>query len=136
MLIASFRKKSSNQEKSDLNGENVVKEKSVSRNSTPTIVAIDMVIEGQIISQGLVEIEGKIKGSVRSNSVVLLEKGIIEGDVIAESFCVRGKFLGNIVAQNVNIASKANVIGTIEYGLLSVEDGAAIDAQFKKLHKK
>ncbi|MBM5782451.1 MAG: polymer-forming cytoskeletal protein [Pelagibacterales bacterium] len=129
MLIASFRKKSSNQ-------ESAVKEKIAPRNSTPTIIASDMLIEGQVISQGLVEIEGKIKGSVRSHSVVLLEKGIIEGDVIAESFCVRGKFLGNIIAQNVNIASKANVVGTIEYGLLSVEDGAAIDAQFKKLHKK
>lgn len=135
MLLASFRKKSSSNE-IDSNQEDVVVKEKPSKNSTPTIIASDMTIEGQIVSQGLIEIEGKIKGSVKGHSIALLEKGVIEGDVTAESFCVRGKFLGNIIAQNVNIASKASVVGTIEYGLLSVEDGAIIDAQFKKLQKR
>lgn len=135
MLIASFKKKISEQQNNSQEINNL-EEKLANRNATPTIISSDVMIEGQIHSQGLIEIEGRIKGRIKGKSVILLEKGIVEGDVEAESLSIRGKFLGNIIAQNVNITNKANVVGTIEYGLLSVEDGAAIDAQFKKLQKK
>ena len=101
--------------------------------STPSIIAKNLSMEGQIFSSGLIEIEGSIKGIIKGKSVILLEGGTIEGEVIAESFSVRGKFLGTIKSQNVNIGNKAEVVGTIEYATLSVEDGASVDAKFKKI---
>jgi cytoskeletal protein CcmA (bactofilin family) len=101
--------------------------------STPTILARDLKIEGEISSSGLIEIEGIIKGKINGNSVILREEGFIEGEVIAESLSLRGTFEGKIKAKNVNIASKAKVHGEIEYESLSVEDGACIDGQFKKI---
>ena len=101
--------------------------------STPTILARDLKIEGEINSSGLIEIEGIIKGKVNGNSVILREEGFIEGEVIAESLSLRGTFEGKIKAKNLNIASKAKVHGEIEYESLSVEDGACIDGQFKKI---
>lgn len=102
-------------------------------NSTPTIIAKDLKIEGQLTSTGLVEIEGCIIGNIKGNSVILLPSGSIEGEVEAESFSIKGKFNGTIKAKSVNIGSKARISGTIEYSLLSVEDGASVDAKFKKL---
>lgn len=101
--------------------------------STPTIIARDLKIEGQINSSGLIEIEGFIKGTINGNSVILREEGSVEGTIIAESLSLRGTFNGNIKVKNLNIASKAKVQGEIEYESLSVEDGACIDGQFKKL---
>ena len=101
--------------------------------STPTIIARDLKIEGQIHSSGLIEIEGVIKGTINGNSVILREEGFIEGEVIAESLSLRGSFEGKIKAKNINISSKAKIHGEIEYEYLSVEDGACIDGQFKKL---
>ena len=101
--------------------------------STPTIIARDLKIEGEITSAGLIEIEGVIKGSIKGNSVILREEGYVEGTIIAESLSIRGKFDGTIRAQNISITSKAKVIGNIEYGSLSVEDGASIDGQFKMI---
>jgi len=101
--------------------------------STPTIIARDLKIEGEIISAGLIEIEGVIKGTIKGNSVILREEGYVEGTIIAESLSIRGKFDGTIRAQNISITSKAKVIGNIEYGSLSVEDGASIDGQFKMI---
>jgi len=101
--------------------------------STPTIIARDLKIEGQINSAGLIEIEGMIKGTLNGNSVILREEGVVEGTIIAESLSLRGTFNGNIKAKNINIASKAHITGEIEYESLSVEDGACIDGQFKKL---
>lgn len=101
--------------------------------SNPTIISRDLVAEGLIKSSGIIEIEGKIKGTLSGNSVILREEGVIEGEVVAESFNIRGKFIGTIRAKNISISSKAKVTGTIEYGSLSVEDGAYIDGQFKQI---
>jgi cytoskeletal protein CcmA (bactofilin family) len=104
--------------------------------STPTIISRDLRIEGEIISLGLIEIEGNIKGTIKGNSVILCEDGFMEGSIIAESLNIRGRFDGTIKAKNLSISSKAKITGTIEYDLLSIEDGAFVDGQFSRLEKK
>ncbi len=101
--------------------------------STPTIIARDLKIEGDVYSSGVVEIEGFIKGTIKARVVVLREDGFVEGIIIADLLTIKGKFEGSIKAKNVNIANKAQIIGVVEYDSLSVEDGASIDGQFKKL---
>ena len=116
------------------NGEVVSKKLDVLTNfkSTPTILSRDLKIQGEIFSAGVIEIEGKINGTINGNSVILREEGAIYGTVFAENFSIRGKFEGTIKAKNISIASKAKVTGDIEYDILSVEDGAYIDGHFKK----
>lgn len=104
--------------------------------STPTIIARDLKIDGELISNGMVEIEGNIKGTIKGNSVILREEGYVEGVIMAESVSLRGTFEGTIRAKNISISSKAKVHGEIEYGSLSVEDGACVDGQFKRLGSK
>jgi len=106
---------------------------SSSFSSTPAIIAKDLFVEGDLVSTGLLEIEGKISGTIKGNSVILREGGFVKGTIIAESLSISGKFDGVIKAKNINITSKANIVGAIEYGLLSVEDGACIEGQFKRL---
>lgn len=101
--------------------------------STPTILSQDLRVEGEISSTGLIEIEGHVNGTIKGNIVVLREGGIIEGTVIAENLNIKGKFEGSIKAKQITISKNADVIGNIEYEALSVEDGASIDGQFKKL---
>ncbi len=102
--------------------------------TTPTIIARDLTINGEINGAGLIEIEGNIKGKISGNSVILRENGVIEGEVFAESLSIRGNFQGKIKAKNINISSKAKVGGEIEYETLSVEDGACIDGSFKNIN--
>lgn len=104
--------------------------------STPTIIARDLIVEGQVNSGGLIEIEGTIRGTINGNSVVLREEGVIEGLVYAEFLNIRGRFEGSIKAKNISVSSKAKIIGDIEYDSLAVEDGASIDGQFKKSQYK
>ena len=101
--------------------------------STPTIIAKDLKIEGNVTSTGLIEIEGHIKGNIKGNSVIIREEGFVEGEIAANSLNIQGKFDGTTKAKSLTISSKAVVTGTIEYGSLSVEDGADIDGQFKLL---
>ena len=53
--------------------------------STPTIIARDLEIEGELSGSGIMEIEGSIKGAIRGNSVILREEGRVQGTIIAES---------------------------------------------------
>lgn len=137
-IVSNFKSTLSDIVKSSNNDGSIGKKfESFSTNfkSTPTIIAKDLKIEGNITGTGLVEIEGNIKGTINGNSVILREEGIVEGEVLAESLSIRGRFNGTIRAKNINITSKARVTGLIEYGSLSVEDGAYIDGQFKQLGK-
>ncbi len=101
--------------------------------STPTIIARDLKIEGEITGPGLVEIEGSVKGTIRGGVVILREGSMVEGTIFADSLTIKGQFEGTIKAKNLNISNKARIIGNIEYESLSVEDGASVDGQFKKL---
>ncbi|MFT7087284.1 MAG: cytoskeletal protein CcmA (bactofilin family) [Rickettsiales bacterium] len=101
--------------------------------SMPSILAQDIKIDGEIHSSGVIEIEGSIKGIVKSSSIIIRESGSVEGEINADSINIRGLFSGNIKARNINVFSKAKVTGNIEYCSLSVEDGASIDGQFKQI---
>lgn len=101
--------------------------------TTPTIIARDLSVEGNLTSTGMLEIEGSIKGSIHGNVVILREESFVEGVITAESLSIRGRFEGSIKVKNLSISSKARVHGDIEYDSMSVEDGACIDGQFKRL---
>lgn len=138
MSIASLKSKFSDLVKNNSTSDSFTKSlNQISTNfkSTPTIIAKDLKIEGNIFGSSVIEIEGTIIGTIKGNSVVLHEEGNIEGEVVAESLSIRGKFNGTIRAKNITIASKARITGLIEYGSLSVEDGAYIDGQFKQTAK-
>lgn len=116
------------------NKKNIMTRKNEGK-STPTILSRDLKIEGDLLSKGLVEIEGHVHGSIRGNSVIIREDGIVEGEIMAETLNIKGRFKGSIKSKNVSISSKANVNGEIAYSTLCVEDGACIDGQFKRMEE-
>jgi cytoskeletal protein CcmA (bactofilin family) len=97
-------------------------------------LAKDLVFEGDLTSSHSIEVEGKIKGNLKGNSVILREGSFFEGTIIAQFLNIRGNFQGSISAKNITIASKAKISGLIEYESLLVEDGASIEGQFKPLN--
>ena len=120
---------------SDESGSIVKKLETISSGfrTTPTIIARDLKIEGIINGSGIVEIEGNVNGKINGNSVIIREEGIIEGEIVAESLHIKGTFNGTIRAKNISLYSRSRVSGNIEYVVLSVEDGACVDGQFKKI---
>jgi len=101
--------------------------------STPTIIARDLKIDGELSGTGIIEIQGNINGVINGNSIILREEGFVNGTIFAENLSIRGRFEGKIKAKHLNITSKARVLGEIQYEILSVEDGACIDGSFKKI---
>lgn len=104
--------------------------------SMPTIIARDLRVEGEINGNGVLEVEGHIKGIVKSPSVIVREEGVVEGEIYGESINIKGEFNGTIKARHINVSSKAKITGTIEYESLTVEDGASIDGKFIQSSKQ
>jgi len=98
----------------------------------PSIISKDTTIEGKISSNNVIEIEGAINGDLFAKTVIIRESGSFKGNIKAENLNIRGSFDGIISAKQLSISQTAKVTGEISYASLSVEDGACIDATFKK----
>lgn len=110
------------------------KETISSKNDT-SIISKGLFLNGDLISDGLLEIEGKIEGNVKGNEITIRECGFINGNVISNILNIKGGFKGVIKSQKINISKKANIKGTLEYVSLCVEDGASIDGDLKRVNE-
>ena len=90
----------------------------------PSIISADVIVRGTLVSQGDVQIDGKIDGDIRANALVVGDKAIIQGDIYAEEAVVRGRVEGSIRARKVQLCATCHVEGNILHEALAVEIGA------------
>lgn len=102
------------------------------RRATPSIISADMNVLGNLITEGTVDIDGKLEGNVQSNFVTIRENGVVHGDVYANRAHIYGKVKGTVRAAEVYLFSSCHVEGTVMHEMISVEDGAFVDGNFKR----
>ncbi len=93
---------------------------------TTLLIPADSVIEGSITSQGVVRIEGTLRGEVRAPTVVLAASGRIEGRVAATLVTIKGILEGSATARDIELARTANVDAELTYDEISIERGARV----------
>lgn len=103
-----------------------------SKSTVPSVISSDMNILGNIISEGLVDINGRIEGNVKCHTATIREGGLVKGDVIADTIQIHGEIEGLVKAKTVNLYAEARVTGVIMHESLSIEDGAFVDGKFKR----
>lgn len=108
------------------------KEIVLSKNNT-SIISKGLLLKGNLVSDGLLEVEGQIDGNVKGNEITIRETGSITGKIIANVLNIKGNFEGVIRSQKINISGKAVIKGTLEYVALCVEDGASIIGDLKRM---
>jgi cytoskeletal protein CcmA (bactofilin family) len=94
------------------------------RSSAPSILSADTVITGTLVSDGDMQIDGRVEGDVRSIILVIGDKAEIHGEIIAEDVTVRGKVVGRIRARKVLLCATSHVEGDILHEAFAVESGA------------
>ena len=105
------------------------------RGVSPSVLAADLHILGNLIGDGVIDIDGKIDGNVRAHTVNIRANGCVRGDVTAEIVHVYGEVDGTIKAKAVSLYSMARVVGLVMHETLSIEDGAFVDGQCKRTDK-
>ena len=96
---------------------------------TYTIIHDDLVIVGDLRTDGHIEVNGRIEGTTNSRSVLVREDGWIEGTVLADIAEIRGTVVGAVRATTVIIGSNARVHGSIFHNALTIEPGAQLEGR-------
>jgi cytoskeletal protein CcmA (bactofilin family) len=88
-------------------------------------------VEGKIISKGDVRIDGKLIGAIETTAkVVLGEKGMVEGDLIANGADISGVVNGNVRVKGVlHLKSTARINGDIVTNKLQIESGGMFNGK-------
>jgi cytoskeletal protein CcmA (bactofilin family) len=107
----------------------------VQRKSPPSVIACDVNILGNIISDGVLDIDGRVDGNIKCPSVTIRKNARINGDITADSVQVFGEVNGTIKAKEVSLFATCRVEGVIIHESLTIEDGANVDGQFKRMDK-
>lgn len=98
----------------------------------PSVIGEDLTVEGNVISKGEVQLEGEIKGDVHCASLVIGDKALIEGGVVADDVIVRGKVVGSIRGHRVTLQSSSHVEGDIFHQSLAIEQGAYFEGKSRR----
>jgi cytoskeletal protein CcmA (bactofilin family) len=92
----------------------------------PSYIARDTSLEGNIICDGEIHIDGAIRGSVRAQTCLVDTHGEVHGEITAQMVYVRGRVMGPVTGTHVHIHSGAHVEGNVTNETLSIENGAYI----------
>ena len=98
-----------------------------------SIIASDMTVVGDLETEGVVRIEGTIKGTVRVGSQVLVAQGaVIEGDLHTQEAVIAGQVSGAIHArERIELQATALVTGDIFTPRISIVEGARVTGEVK-----
>jgi len=98
----------------------------------PSVIGEDLTVEGNVVSKGEVQLEGEIKGDVHCASLVIGDKALIEGGVVADDVIVRGRVVGSIRGHRVTLQSSSHVEGDIYHQSLAIEQGAYFEGKSRR----
>ncbi|MBS1736424.1 MAG: polymer-forming cytoskeletal protein [Bacteroidetes bacterium] len=97
-----------------------------------TIIGDGFEIKGEVSGVKAIRIEGSIIGNVRIETAVILgEKGLVEGDLIAGSAIIFGTVKGNVKASRLEIKKSGRVEGNIETEIVEIELGAKYNGKLQ-----
>ena len=96
-----------------------------------SIVARDMTITGDMQTEGVVKVEGRVTGTIRATSQIIVSPGaMIEGDLITNEAVVAGEVQGTIRASDrVELQATAFVRGDIYTPRISVLEGGRVSGE-------
>ena len=98
-----------------------------------TLIGQQTELHGDLAFSGGLHIDGNIKGNViaRSDgvtSLVLSDRGTIEGEIRVPHIIINGQVIGDIYAtESIELAAKARITGDVYYNRLEVAMGAEVN---------
>ncbi|HEX7775500.1 MAG TPA: polymer-forming cytoskeletal protein [Parvibaculum sp.] len=92
--------------------------------TAPSIISTDLVVHGNLVATGDIQVDGTVEGDIRSQSLTIGEKASITGEIVADDIVIRGRVIGTIRGRRVQLSSTCHVEGDILHEALAVETGA------------
>ncbi|MCD6499584.1 MAG: polymer-forming cytoskeletal protein [Deltaproteobacteria bacterium] len=91
-----------------------------------TVIGSSIVIDGEILGEEDLTIQGTVKGKVTLKENLFVEQsGVVEADIETQTVTINGQITGNIAASDkVEIRSDGRMVGDIKSPRIIIADGA------------
>jgi cytoskeletal protein CcmA (bactofilin family) len=97
------------------------------RMPAPSRIDASTTVTGQLSSEGDIELDGHVCGSIRCAQLIVGRDAAVTGAITAEEVAVRGRVTGTIRANLVILQSTARIEADIVYCLLAMDEGATFE---------
>jgi len=84
-------------------------------------------IKGDVEADIDLQIEGQVHGDVRCNTLILDERGIVNGSIVADRVRVAGLVEGGIEATDLAVEAGAHIKGDVSYSRLRISNGGIFE---------
>jgi cytoskeletal protein CcmA (bactofilin family) len=90
-----------------------------------TILGEGTTLKGDIVSSGIIRLDGKFTGNVVGSNVIIGKAAIIEADIKCAELTIYGKVRGNVIAErNIEIQPGGELVGDIKASSSNIMKGA------------
>lgn len=96
----------------------------------PSIISEGFEFVGTITSEGTLNIAGIVKGKITAKSVLVDVEGRVEGELNADLLMVKGRVIGDVKCQDLNVGPRALIDGTIAYQNIHIQRGGKVSGKF------
>jgi cytoskeletal protein CcmA (bactofilin family) len=98
-----------------------------------SIIAQGMRVVGELITEGVVKVEGTVEGTIRARREVLVAKGgHVDGDIHTREAVIGGQVSGSILAEErVEVQQGSTVTGDISTKKLVIQEGGEVNGQLR-----
>lgn len=108
---------------------------SASKKTSPTVIASDVNMLGNLISDGVIDFDGKLDGNIQCRTLHVRQNAVINGEVTADEIFIHGTVKGTMNVRSVTLHANAYVDGVVMHETIAIEDGATMDGKLKKTNK-
>ena len=101
--------------------------KSTTGAPVPSIVSETTRINGDILSDGIIHVDGHVEGDISCEELIIGIKGCVAGSVTTGNLQLYGILKGKALVDNLFVAKSAKLIGDAAHNTIAIEPGAYID---------
>lgn len=98
----------------------------------PSTISSDLVVTGNIVTTGDMQIEGTIEGDIRAHLLTVGETATISGEIVADDIVIHGHIRGRVRGIKVRLTSTAKVEGDIIHKTIAIESGAHFEGSVQR----
>ena len=95
-------------------------------------IPVKATLEGALDFPGPVVIEGTIFGDVDCMSLIVTERGVVDGTIKAEDVTIMGAVTGEIFADHLTLKTACSVSADIFHKRLSLEEGCVFEGKSRR----
>lgn len=99
-----------------------------------TVLGASSSLEGKLVHEGNLRIDGRFQGTLETNGNILIGEGAeVDADIDAQNVSIAGTVRGDVRGKRIQLLRYGRVVGDIQAEVLITEEGAQINGSVKTI---